>query len=200
MRALYTLGWLYIGLCAGLIWIGRAEPAPVVRPPRATVTRPPAPAHPAPQMSGPEWFQRMKPFCNVVEVGTRMQYEPPPAGVEGTAYGAGCYALAGKISDARRLLLTLSEAERAGAANIVFELAHPVADAGDDKSAGPIMELVIEFSADNYMAMYHAGASEFALGQGALAKTHLNRFLELYNAEDGWATSARSMLAKLDGQ
>lgn len=195
MRALYVIGLLFIALCGGLVWIGRARPAAAL---------PVGPAelapHPVSQLSGPQWFQQMKPFCNPVEVDTRVRFQPPPAGYEGVAYGAGCFALAGKIARARELLLTLRAGQRRMAADVVFELAHPVADAGDDASAGPIMGLVVEFSTDNYMALYHAGTSEFALGQRDLSRTHLARFLELYSPEDGWRSNARSMLARLDGR
>lgn len=197
MRALYALGLLYIALCGALVWMGRAQPAPALPPaPVRPVPAGGAP-HPAPQISGPEWFQRMKPFCNPVEVETRVRFEPPPATYDGIAYGAGCFALAGKIAHARELLLTLDASQRRMAADLVFELAHPVADAGDDTSAGPIMAMVVEFSPDNYMALYHAGASEFALGQPALSRRHLARFLELYQQADGWRSNAESMLAKL---
>jgi hypothetical protein len=197
MRALYTLGLLYVVVCGSLVWLGVGVRPTVTPTPTVPAQRP---SHAASQLTGPEWFQRMKPFCNVVEVETRMRFEPPPAGGEGSAYGAGCYALAGKIDHARALILALDAGQRQSAADVVFELAHPVADAGDDKSAGPIMELVVEFSTYNYMAMYHAGASEFALGQPALAKQHLTRFLELYQQADGWRSSAQSMLAKIAGQ
>jgi hypothetical protein len=191
MRALYTLGVLYVALCGALLWAGRSSPSagPV----------PAAPPHlPVTAMSGPEWFRRMKPFCNPVEVETQARFVPPPPGFEGAAYGAGCFALAGKIDRARELIAALDANERLRAANIVFDLAHPVADAGDDKSAGPIMALVVEFSPDNYMALYHAGASEFILGQPDLARTHLTRFLELYQQNDGWHSNAIDMLGRLD--
>lgn len=196
MRPLYALGLLYIALCAGLVWLGigvhpgAATPAPAA----------PQPTHGASTLTGPEWFQRMKPYCNPVEVDTRMRYEPPPANGEGSAYGAGCYALAGKIEQARAMITALDAAQRRAAADVVFELAHPVADAGDDKSAGPIMELVVEFSTENYMALYHAGASEYALGQPALSRKHLTHFLELYHQRDGWTANAESMIAKIDAQ
>jgi hypothetical protein len=196
MRALYALGLFYVVLCGSLVWLGvGAHPTAT-----APVTPVVLPSHAASPLSGPEWFQRMKPFCNVVEVETRMRFEPPPAGALGSAFGAGCYALAGKIDHARGLIMALDAGQRQAAADVVFELAHPVADAGDDKSAGPIMELVVEFSTSNYMAMYHAGASEFALGQPGPAKEHLTRFLKLYSQADGWRTSAESMLAKIDGR
>lgn len=191
MRALYGLGLVYVALCGGLIWAGRPGAVSVPAPTAA------APTHPASNRSGPEWFRAMKPFCNPVEVETRVRFEPPPAGLEGAAYGAGCFALAGKLTRARELILTLEGRARGTAANIVFELAHPVADAGDDRSAGPIMELVIEFSPDNYMALYHAGASEFALGQPEAARRNLTRFLSIYQQNDGWTSNASGMLAKL---
>lgn len=193
MRALYTLGLLYVALCGALLWAGRPGPvtgsAPVA-----------APHGPVTAMSGPEWFQRMKPFCNPVEVETQLRFVPPPPGFEGAAYGAGCFALAGKIDRARELIAALDADGRLRAANIVFDLAHPVADAGDDKSAGPIMALVVEFSPDNYMALYHAGASEFILGQPDLSRQHLVRFLDLYRQNDGWRSNAIDMLARLDKQ
>ncbi len=197
MRALYAMGLLFIALCGGLLWLGRAQPVPATALPVAPAELSP---HPVSQLSGPEWFRQMKPFCNPVEVETRVRFRPPPPGYEGVAYGAGCFALAGKIGRARELLLTLETAQRRMAADVVFELAHPVADAGDDASAGPIMGMVVEFSTNNYMALYHAGASEFALGQPEPARTHLTRFLELYKAEDGWRSNAQSMLAKLDAR
>ena len=193
MRALYATGLLFIALSGGLIWLGRIQPVPAA-------ALPAPPPHPGSQLSGPEWFRQMKPFCNPVEVETRVRFQPPPSGYEGVAYGAGCFALAGKIARARELLLTLETAQRQMAADVVFELAHPVADAGDDASAGPIMGMVVEFSVSNYMALYHAGASEFALGQPDAARTHLTRFLELYKSADGWRSNAESMLAKLDAR
>jgi hypothetical protein len=193
MRALYSLGLLYVALCGALLWADR--PASV-----APTAAPPAPHVPVTAMSGPEWFQRMKPFCNPVEVETQARFVPPPPGFEGAAYGAGCFALAGKIDRARELIAALDADGRLRAANIVFDLAHPVADAGDDKSAGPIMALVVEFSPDNYMALYHAGASEFILGQPDLARRHLTRFLDLYRQNDGWHSNALDMLRRLDGQ
>ena len=42
--------------------------------------------------------------------------------------------------------------ERSQAAGIVFAIGHPVADAGDDQSAGPIMRLVVSYQPGNYMA------------------------------------------------
>ncbi len=76
-------------------------------------------------------------------------------------------------------------------------MGHPVADAGDDESAGPIMWLVVEYQPDNYMALYHAGISEYILGHADLARANLERFLTIYHAEDGWRANARTVLERL---
>jgi TolA-binding protein len=89
----------------------------------------------------------------------------------------------------------LDASERATAASIVFEVAHPIADAGDDSSSGPMMQLVIAYWPTNYMALYHAGMSEYSLGELRLAEQHLKSFLEQYNADDSFTQSAKRALA-----
>jgi hypothetical protein len=84
------------------------------------------------------------------------------------------------------------------AANIVFNVGHPVADAGDDQSAGPIMRLVIQYTPENYMALYHAGMSEYILGELDFARTHLKAFLEIYRSEDGWRSNAIEVLGRMN--
>jgi hypothetical protein len=198
MRVLYTLGLLYVVLCGTLLWRGSAgaeapAPAPMPAPP----------THPAGTPAtgnAADWFNHIKPYCNSVEVETQLHYQPPPAGTQGAGYAAACLALAGKIDSARAYIVALPESERATAVGIVFEIGHPVADAGDDKSAGPIMELVVEFWPTHYMALYHAGASEFILGQGDLARQHLESFLQYYHENDGWRNNALDMLKKLGAQ
>jgi tetratricopeptide (TPR) repeat protein len=192
MRKLYLLGSLYVVLCAFVLLKRAPAPAVPIRPtPHPVATT---------QFGGTagEWFQAMKPFCNSVEVETQQQYHPAPKTLEGAGYSAACYALAGKIEQARRVIQERAAGERPTAANIVFNIGHPVADAGDDKSAGPIMELVLEFWPDNYMALYHAGMSEYALGQPDPAKEHLHRFLDLYHENDGWRSNAVAVLGRLE--
>lgn len=198
MRLLYTLGLFYVALCGMLLWRSREAPA-AIAPDPAPVT----PPHETPVEavgSGAEWFARIKPFCNTVEVETQLRYQPPPSGADGTGYAAACLALAGKIDKARERIVSLPESQRSTAVGIVFEIGHPVADAGDDKSAGPIMELVVEFWPTHYMALYHAGASEFILGQPDLARRHLEDFLQYYHENDGWRSNALEMLRKLGAQ
>ena len=191
-RALYVAGWGYVALCG---WVVATHGAPGL---------PPAPTRPHPVAGfgggAGEWFTQVKPFCNAVEVEVRQQQLPPPSGVEGAGYSAACYALAGKIERARTVIDALSAGERAQAANIVFNIGHPVADAGDDQSAGPIMRLVVSYQPDNYMALYHAGMSEYILGQMDFARTHLRKFLDLYHDPDGYRNNAVEVLKRLDAK
>jgi serine/threonine protein kinase len=148
--------------------------------------------------TGNGWFDRIKPRCNAVEAVTTITANPPPADWQGMGYAAACYALAGKIDAADRTIWQVDPQLRAQAVNIVFEIGHPVADAGDDRSAGPIMELVLKYWPQNYMAMYHAGMSAYALGDIPLSQRRLTDFLNTYQAVDGWTNNARTVLAKID--
>lgn len=147
--------------------------------------------------SAASWFQRTKPSCNAVEVQVRIARSPAPDGWEGRAYEAACFALAGRVDRARSLLADLEGDERWRAAGIVFDAGHPVADAGDDRLAGPLMELVVEFWPNHYMALYHAGMARYGLGDHAAAVAHLRRFLEHYDQNDGWRSNAITVLKRL---
>src|SRR5712691_4522034 len=190
-RVLYAAGWGYVALC-GLVLAKSRAPAPSGGEPHVS------PSSYA-GVAG-EWFAQVKPFCNAVEVEVRQQQLPAPSGVEGAGYSAACYALAGKIERAREVIEHLASGDRSQAAGIVFAIGHPVADAGDDQSAGPIMRLVVSYQPGNYMALYHAGMSEYILGQRDFARTHLKRFLELYSSEDGWRNNARDVLDRMNGK
>jgi tetratricopeptide (TPR) repeat protein len=169
-------------------------PAPAVAPVSAAVQ---AVAVPAGASAPRLWFARAKPFCNPVEVAQFMTRTAPAPGWDGAGYAAGCWALAGKIDEARSALGRAPEQDRWRAAGIVFDLAHPVADAGDDIAAAPIMNLVVESWPDHYQALYHAGISDYALGHAERARRHLTRFLQLYKEEDYFTRNARDALAKL---
>jgi hypothetical protein len=144
------------------------------------------------------WFLRVRQFCNPVEIESRLRANRPPETVEGTMHEAACYALAGKVDDARTLIGRLPADQRYRAAGVVFEAGHPAADAGDDIAAGPLMELVVEFWPNHYMALYHAGAARYELGDHARASRYLERFLVEYSAEDGWRSSAKGMLEAIE--
>jgi hypothetical protein len=198
-RALRLAGWGYVALCSALVATSLRPTAHVA-----------APAQPQPQVqvhqpdvpSGPPlasvWFRRVRPYCNPVEAEVVLRHTPAPETLEGQGFRAACLALAGKIDQARRVIDALPVNARAGAAHVVFGVGHPVADAGDDRAAGPIMELVVDYVPDHYMALYHAGMAEYMLGQHALARKNLRAFLRIYQAGDGWVSNAREVLARID--
>lgn len=143
------------------------------------------------------WFQSIRAFCNPVEVETRLRWQPAPESEEGVMREAACYALAGKIDRARSLIEGLPLDRRFQAAGVVFNAGHPAADAGDELAAGPLMELVVEFWPNHYMALYHAGASSFQRGDYDSSEQYLTRFLAEYSVEDGWRSSALTMLEQV---
>jgi hypothetical protein len=142
----------------------------------------------------------MKPYCNPVEVEVRERFKPAPRTVQGAGFSAACFALAGKIDRARSIIDSMAASDRGAAANVLFNVAHPVADAGDDRSSGAMMELVLEYWPNNYMALYHAGMSEYALGQTELAQQRLRAFLSMYNADDGFTSAAKSALSRMENR
>ena len=157
---------------------------------------PPALVQKAPQ----SWFQRIKPYCNPLEVARAIKRNPPPQNDKDQAMAVACYALAGKFNLARQRIQSFPENKRMEAANTVFNVAHHIADSGDDEAAGPIMQFVVEFSPDHFMALYHAGASLYETSLYADAKGHLIRFLEIYKANDGWSNNAKIMLQKIEAK
>lgn len=193
----YAVGLAYMALCAAAVAMSR--PAAEFDPSTVHYPVAPLPAE-APIDDAVAWFAAIKPFCNTVEVETALtQRQAPPPGFQGAGYHAACLALGGKIERARGVLAELSRDDQWRAAGIVFDVAHPVADAGDDRSAGPIMALVVDFWPNHHMALYHAGASEYALGDIDAARRHLATFVSLYQVEDGWRGNARKILAEIGG-
>ena len=157
-----------------------------------------SPVAPGPATTGRQWFERVKPYCNPVEVLTAVKRTPPPDQSDSPGYQAACYSLAGKISEADAILAGLGPDPARHAAGIVFKIGHPVADAGDDDSAGPIMRLVVKYDPRNYMALYHSGISSYNLGDVDLARDHLQRFLEIYKSNDGWRRNGLDVLARIE--
>jgi hypothetical protein len=195
LRVAYGVGVAYLAYCG---WALAQQP---VEPPLILQT---APAHQSTGVSADSpgtaagWFAAIRPRCNAVEVELTLRSTPPPLASreEGRSYVAGCFALAGKMDRARQTIEALPSGWRPRAAGIVFEIVHPVADAGDDSSAGPMMRLVLEYWPENFQALYHAGMSEYALDDHARARQHLEKFLVLYTADDGWTRNAREVLAR----
>jgi len=191
-RPLILAGIGYLVVCA--VVAIRHEPKPLPTPPPAPPLTPAVGSFDGPAA---EWFAAIKPFCNAVEVEVMQGRHPAPPNVEGQGYSAACFALGGRIAHAETVIDHLLPEDRARAAGVVFNVGHPIADAGDDASAGPIMELVLDYWPDHYMALYHAGMSEYALGKPALARQHLTSFLQYYHEDDGWTHNARDVLARL---
>ena len=200
MRVLYIMGWGYITIASALIY--RAVHPPILIEPDLFTAVPvqPAPIQPVPMpptAAAQSWFEQVRAHCNPVEVEVTIANTPPPSDAVNQSYAAACYALAGKIQRAVERIEALSRAEQQSAASIVFNVGHPVADAGDDEAAGPIMELVLRYTPDNYMALYHAGIAEYRTDKPELARNNLKRFLELYRENDGWTSSAKETLRAL---
>ena len=196
-RFYYFAGFAFIALCGAVVAREVLQRAAYGPPPSQLIEPildPPVPAGTDAQ----RWFAAMKPYCNSVEVDGRTRTSPPPAGGEGAGYLAGCFGLAGRISQAYQIINALDASERGRAANVVFEIAHPIADAGDDRSSGPMMQLVINYWPSNYMAMYHAGMSEYTMGQFPVAQKHLKSFMQMYNANDGYTLNARRALDTIE--
>jgi tetratricopeptide repeat protein len=187
MRSLYLVGGVYSLVCGYAAWRALAPHGEAVAPDAVVLAGPAG-----------SWFQAIKPYCNALEAESRVSQSPPPAGRDGAGYEAACFALAGRIGRARQTIARLPEGQRGYASWIVFNIGHPVADAGDDRSAGPIMELVLEFWPDNYQALYHAGMSEYALGQPARARAHLQQFVAVYQDHDGWRANALDVLGRME--
>ena len=145
-----------------------------------------------------QWFKSIKPSCNSLEIVTAMANTTYPQTPKGIGYAASCYALAGRIDLAERVIQELSPNLRVYAAQVVFNIGHPVADAGDDKSAGKIMDLVLKYWPENYMALYHAGMSAYILGEYSQATIHLEKFLRIYQRNDGWANKAKLALSRIE--
>jgi tetratricopeptide (TPR) repeat protein len=170
----------------------RSEPVPIVVVPQVTMTT--VVDNPG---DADAWFAAIRPYCNSVEVDTRLTWLPVPPTSEGAMREAACYALAGRIDQAREVIDGLPEGLRYQAAGFVFNAGHPAADAGDNIAAGPLMELVVEYWPNHYMALYHAGAARFERGDYEVAKGYLQRFLKEYSTDDGWHASAVSMLDQI---
>jgi serine/threonine protein kinase len=145
-----------------------------------------------------QWFNQIKPNCNSVEVVMAMQRVAYPKTPQGIGYAASCYALAGRIDLADRTIQQSPLDTQRQAAAVVFDIGHPVADAGDDKSAGPIMDLVAKYWPENYMAIYHAGMSHYILGEYPQAKKQLQAFLQVYQQPDGWTANAKNALSRMN--
>lgn len=158
---------------------------------------PPPPTTPDRPVTASAWFEAVRDDCTPEGALPAVRRSPPPRTEEGRIYEAACHALAGGVDDARRLVEGLPVSRRRWAAGIIFDAGHPTADSGDEVAAGPLMELVVEFWPDHYMALYHAGAGAYQMGDGKRASGYLTRFLEEYPIADAWRSRAEAMLERI---
>ena len=59
------------------------------------------------------------------------------------------------------------------------------------------MELVVQYQPDNYMALYHAGMSQFIIGEYEKSGVNMRRFLEIYTTNDHWRKNGEKVLRRL---
>lgn len=162
----------------------------------------PAPASPgdttAEKTTPAAWFAASRAHCNPVEASVYLHNSTPPGGDAGKPYVAACFALAGKLDQARAAIDSLPLPQQGEAANLVFGVVHPIADAGDDMAAGPVMEFVLEYTPSNFMALYHAGMSAYGKGDKARAKRRLREFLLFYSVDNNFTQTAIATLKELE--
>jgi hypothetical protein len=177
-----------LGLALGVLTVGTFGAAYVLYDHQS-------PASAAQPPSAATWFERARQHCNPVEASNYIRKNPAPADdPQSLGYTAACFALAHRIDDARAVLRTADSETRSAAIQTVFRIVHPVADAGDDVAAGPVMELVLEFWPGNYMAVFHAGMAAYANKDDDRARRHLERFMTIYKKKDGWNQRATRAL------
>ncbi len=157
----------------------------------------PSQPQPLKEYTPSKWFTSAKAHCNAVEASAFLRKNIPPGGDAGTPYKVACLALAGKFAEARKSLDTLPKAKQSGAVGIVFSIVHSVADTGDDMAAGPVMEFVLEYAPNNYMALYHAGMSAYGKKDMKRAKRRLKDFLALYSVNNHFTQTAKNTLKKI---
>jgi len=196
VQAVIALGLLCLWPGPKVLEVLRHQVAPILLEVVEVSESPPRPSG-VREDSAESWFGSMKSFCNSVEVDAHLALSPAPESFEGRAQEAACLALAGRTDRARTVILSLPAEQRWQAMTTVFEVGHPIADMGDHLAAGPIMELVVEFWPNHYMALYHAGASRFALEDFTPAKNYLERFLRQYRVQDSWRSDAERMLGEI---
>jgi len=181
----------------------REEPAPlfteVETPPAVQMARGQGMVPAKAETDPAAWFEAIRPRCTPAEVTLATDLNRPPPGVEGTGYKAACFALARSIPTARALLLSLpEETDRIRAASLVYDVGKQLAAKGYHEAAGPLMELVLEFWPNHYLALYEAGTARFAAGDFDGAQAFLGRFLDVYYGRDDLVADASRMMGDMD--
>lgn len=170
------------------------EPAPVLAVRPVDVDPTPATAVPA-TPSG--WFEAIRTQCTPAKVQLAVDLSPPPDGTVSIGYEAACFAIAADMAKARALILGLPEGERLEAASVVFNVAQAMVEQGQEMPAGPLMELVLEFWPNHYVALFEAGVTRYAEGDYTHARIYLQRFLDVYVQDDQRSQRAMRMIDEM---
>ena len=198
------VGRIVLAVAVATVWPGpqiadriRNRPEPEAEAMLTEVVTP-APAPEAPALPA-EWFESVEARCTPSEARIITDLRPPPLSHEGTAYEAACFALADDIPMARALILGLPEDSRTMAAGILFDVTKTTHDPIVVRAAGPLLELVLEFWPNHYLALFYAGSVRHAVGDLEGATTLLERFLQSYGHDDDWSNDVRRMLDSIQG-
>lgn len=166
-------------------------------PPVVVVAHRAEPVRPKPPTTPRTWFTGMLPNCRSDRVQLAVDLNHPPDGVEGIGYESACFAVAGHTAKARALVYGLPKEDRLQAATAIYNVAQEMVERGQETQAGPLMELVVEFWPNHYMALYEAGVTRYSQGDYTHARIYLSRFLELYVQHDDRADRARRMVQEM---
>lgn len=188
-----VFGLLVIGMGPKVHGMLQRKEKPVVM----AVAERPNPVLPRPPATPREWYDRIRPDCTPANVRLSVDLHRPPEGTEGVGYEAACFAVASDVPKARALILGLPENDRLQAASVVFDVAQAMVGQGQETAAGPLMELVVEFWPNHYVALYEAGVTRYAEGDYTHARIYLNRFLAVYAQRDDRSDRARRMVQEM---
>lgn len=147
-----------------------------------------------------DWFSRVRNRCTEQHVDEAVAERLKDDAWDERGYAAACLSLAGKIEASRAAIGALEPEDRRFAAAILFNVAHPIADAGDEAFAEPLMSLAAEFWPENYQALFHAGMADYAAQRFPRAREKLTRFLELADGANHASSrsAARDALQKMN--
>jgi hypothetical protein len=144
-----------------------------------------------------DWFDAIRAKCTPAMVRLAVDLSRPPEGTISTGYEAACFAIAADMSKARALILGLPEGTRLEAASVVFNVAQAMVERGQEMAAGPLMELVVEFWPNHYVALFEAGVTRYAEGDYTHARIYLQRFLDVYVQDDQRTHRAMRMIDEM---
>lgn len=153
--------------------------------------------------SDQQWFASIRRSCNSREVVTAIAKTNYPQTKGGIGYAATCYALAGRLDLADKVIQELPPSLRIYAAEIIFYYGYSaITNDSDYELAKKKTDLVLKYWPKNYMAqhmpLYVTGMLAYSSGEYSQAKTHLQNFLHIYHRNDGWRNQAKLALSRIE--